>query len=129
MLHVLVRILTRPSTIAALAASLLLVGIKLLFELYPGEFPARGQTEVFTWPVVGAIMTIGLLGLVVERVLSADGRFPEPFTDRAREQRALLIARPVGRAFLATFCGSLSCPSSCAHHRLQEISVSGAAGR
>ena len=41
MTRMLVRTMPRPSTIAALAASLLLVGIKLLFELYPGDFPAR----------------------------------------------------------------------------------------
>src|SRR5262245_16741608 len=85
MTNALVRTVTRPSTIAALAASLLLVGIKLLFELYPGEFPGKGQAEAFTWPVVGAIILIGVLGLLAERALSADGRFPEPFTDRARE--------------------------------------------
>ena len=64
MTHMLVRTVTRPSTIAALAASLLLVGIKVLFERYPGEFPARGQAEAFTWLLVGGVILIGLLARV-----------------------------------------------------------------
>ena len=113
MTNVLVRTVTRPSAIAALAASLLLVGIKLLFELYPGEFPGRGQAEAFTWPVVGAVILIGLLGLLAERALSVDGRFPEPFTDRARERRALLIATATGAAYgLITVARNLAGPGS-----------------
>jgi hypothetical protein len=89
----------RRSTIAFLVCSLLLVGIKLLFEHYPGEFPARGQAEAFTWPIVGVVILIGLAGLLVERPLSANGRFPPPFTDWTREQRALLIATTTGALY------------------------------
>lgn len=91
--------MTRPATIAALTASLFLVVIKLLFEHYPGEFTARGQAEAFTWPLVVGIIVIGMLGLLAERSLRADGRFPEPFTDPTRERRALLIAAATGAAY------------------------------
>jgi hypothetical protein len=113
MTHMLVRTVTRPSTIVALAASLLLVGIKVLFERYPGEFPARGQAEAFTWLLVGGVILIALLGLLAEQPLSADGRFPEPFTDRARERRALLLATATGAAYgLITVARDLADPGS-----------------
>src|SRR5262245_39667029 len=99
MTHLLARSMARPSTIVAVVAALLLVGIKLLFDHYPGDFPARGQAAAFTWPVVGAVISIGLVGLLADRSLSASGRFPEPFTDAARERRALVIATATGAAY------------------------------
>src|SRR5262249_4270487 len=99
MTHLLARRMTRASTFAALAAVLLLIGIKLLFEHYPADFPARGQAAAFTWPVVSGVILIGLLGLLADRSLSAEGRFPEPFTDSAREWRALSIATATGAAY------------------------------
>ena len=99
----------RPSTIAALAASLLLVGIKLLFELYPGDFPVKGQAEAFTWPVVGGVILIGLLGLLAERPLSSDSRFPDPFANWKRARSALLVATITGVAYgLITIVSDLS---------------------
>jgi hypothetical protein len=98
-MSVLARTMMHRSTIAALAASLLLVGIKLLFDLYPGDFPLGGQAKAFTWPVVGGIILIGLLGLLAERALGTKGRFPEPFTDWTRERRALLIATATGAVY------------------------------
>ena len=91
--------MTRPATIAALAASLSLVVIKLLFEHYPGEFTAKGQAEAFTGPLVVGVILIGMLGLLAERSLSADGRFPEPFTDGTHERRALQIAAATGATY------------------------------
>jgi len=88
--------LKRPSTVVFLTASLLLVGIKLLFRYYPGNFTAKGQAEAFTWPLVTGIIVIGLLGLLTDRSLSAGGRFPEPFTDPSREKRGLVIATTSG---------------------------------
>jgi hypothetical protein len=107
------RSLTRPSAIAFLAAALLLVGVKLLFALYPGDFPVKGQAEAFTWPLIGGVILLGLLGLLADRSLSADGRFPEPFTDGPRERRAVLIATATGAAYgLLTIAGDLRSPGS-----------------
>lgn len=99
--------------VAALVAVLLLVGIKLLFDFYPGDFPARGQAAAFTWSVVGSVIVIGLLGLVAERALRTDGLFPEPFSDRARERRALWMATITGALYgVVTVVGDLADPSS-----------------
>ena len=51
--------LRRRSTLAFLGTSLVLVAIKLLFDLYSGDYPVRGQAEAFTWPLVGAILRSG----------------------------------------------------------------------
>src|SRR5262245_55680198 len=102
------RSIKRPSTIAFLTASLLLVGVKLLFEFYPGDFPVKGQAEAFTWPLISGVILIGLLGLLADRSLSSGGRFPEPFTDSPREWRGVLIATATGAAYgLLTIAGDL----------------------
>lgn len=91
--------LARSSTLAFTFASLLLLGIKLLFQSYPGDFPGKGQAEAFTWPFVGGVIVIGLLGLLSDRSLSADDHFPEPFADRRRSRRALLLAVATGTGY------------------------------
>lgn len=85
----------RRSTIAFVAVGLVLVAIKLLFEYYPGDFPVRGQAEAFTWPLIGAILAIGLAGLLAER---ASG-FPDAFADPARERRGWIVAALAGLAY------------------------------
>ena len=85
----------RRSTLAFLATCLVLVAIKLLFDYYPGDYPVRGQAEAFTWPLVGAILLIGLAGLFADRSL----RFPDAFADWALERRGLLIATATGFAY------------------------------
>jgi len=87
--------LRRRSVLAFVGTSLVLVGIKLLFDHYPGDFPVKGQAEAFTWPLVGGIVLIGALGLLADRALG----FPEAFTDRAREQRGLFVAAATGLAY------------------------------
>jgi hypothetical protein len=107
------RSIARPSVIAFVASSLVLAAIKLLFELYPGDFPVRGQAEAFTWPLVGAVISIGLLGFLADRALRTDRRFPEPFTDAPRERRALLIATVTGVAYgVITIARDLTGPGS-----------------
>ena len=85
----------RPSTLVFASCGLALVAIKLLFDLYPGDFPVRGQAEAFTWPLVGAVILIGLFGLLADRSIG----FPDAFADRARERRGLLIAAGTGLAY------------------------------
>jgi hypothetical protein len=87
--------LRRRSTLAFLGTCALLVAIKLLFDLYPHDFPARGQTEAFTWPLVGAIVLIGALGLLAERSLG----FPDAFADMALERRGIMLASVTGLAY------------------------------
>lgn len=107
------RAFLRPSAIAFSAVSLLLVLIKLLFDLYPGDFPVKGQAEAFTWPLVGGVIVIGLLGNFADRSLSSGGQFPEPLADRKRERRALLIAVLAGIAYgLITIAQDLAAPGS-----------------
>lgn len=85
----------RRSTIAFAVCSLALVAIKLLFDLYPGDFPVRGQAEAFTWPVVGAVILIGLVGLLADRSTG----FPDAFAVPSRERRGLVIATLTGVAY------------------------------
>ena len=84
--------LRRRSTLAFLACASALVAIKLLFDLYPGDYPVRGQAAAFTWPVVGAILLIGLAGLFAERSVG----LPDAFADPARERRGAVIAALTG---------------------------------
>jgi hypothetical protein len=87
--------LRRRSTLAFLAASLVLAAIKLLFDFYPGDFPGSDQAAAFTWPVVGIIWLIGLLGLFAERAIG----FPDAFADLQRERRGLAVAALAGLAY------------------------------
>src|SRR5688500_13084753 len=87
--------LQKRSTTAFIATCLVFVAIKLLFDLYPGEFPVRGQTEAFTWPLVGGIIVVGLAGLFAERSIG----FPDAFADWELEKRGLLIATAGGLAY------------------------------
>ena len=73
----------KRSNLAFAGCAALLVAIKLLFEFYPGEFPVRGQAEAFTWPLIGAILLIGFLGLLAERSLGLPDAFSDPQRDRA----------------------------------------------
>jgi len=85
----------RRTLIAFVGTSLLLVAIKLLFDHYPGDFPVRGQTQAFTWPLVGGVILIGALGLAAERAL----RWPAAFEDMALERRGWWIAGLTGLAY------------------------------
>ena len=87
--------LRRRSNLAFIGCALLLVAIKALFDLYPGDFPVKDQAEAFTWPVVGGIVLIGWLGLLAERSL----RLPDAFADMRLERRGLIIATLTGLAY------------------------------
>lgn len=87
--------LERRSNIAFLGTCVLFVSIKLLFDHYPGDFTAKGQTQAFTWPLVGAIILIGALGLFAEKSIG----FPDSFADLTRERRGLVIAVVTGLAY------------------------------
>ena len=76
----------RASTILFIAVCGLLVGIKLLFDLYPGQFPAREQAAAFTWPLVAGIIAIGIAGLFANRA----AQLPDPLSDRKRDLEGLL---------------------------------------
>ena len=41
----------------------LVIAIKLLFALYPGDFPIKQQAEAFGWPMIAMLIAIGLAGL------------------------------------------------------------------
>ena len=113
MTRLLVRNMMRPATITGVIASVVLISIKLLFEHYPGDFPVKGQAEAFTWPLVSGVILIGLFGLLADRSLSAEGRFPEPFTDGGRDRRALLIATATGAIYgLISIAGDLGSPGT-----------------
>lgn len=101
----------RSSLIAYAATAALLAAIKLLFDLYPGDYPVRGQAEAFTWPLVAGIVAIGLAGFFADRSLSRPGAFPEPFADRARDRRGLVLAVATGVAYgFATAAWDLADP-------------------
>ena len=78
-----------------IATCVLFVAIKLLFDFYPGEFPVRGQTEAFTWPLVGAVILLGLAGLFAERSVG----FPGVLADPQVQRRGWLIAALTGLAY------------------------------
>ena len=52
----------RRSSMVFVLVCAVFVGIKLLFQLYQGEFPGKDQALAFTWPLVG-----GAIALVVSR--------------------------------------------------------------
>lgn len=76
----------RQSTLLFFGLCAAIVAIKLLFALYPGDFPIRGQTEAFSWPLIAIVLSFGFAGLFADR---ASG-LPEPLTDRCREWRGLI---------------------------------------
>jgi hypothetical protein len=73
----------------------LLVGLKLLFEYYPGDFPLRDQASAFDWLTIGSILLLAALGFLADRSIG----FPEPFADAARERLGFLIALGLGAAY------------------------------
>jgi hypothetical protein len=87
--------LHRPSTLLFAVVSLVLVGIKLLFEFYPGDFPGREQAQAFTWTLVGSILLIGFLGLLADR---ASG-LPDPLADADREREGLRWSISLGALY------------------------------
>src|SRR5262245_30486261 len=80
---------------AFIALSGLMVAIKLLFDNYPYDFPARDQASAFTWPVVLGIIGLGALGFAADRALA----MPEPFTDARRDWTGLWISTGLGVAY------------------------------
>jgi hypothetical protein len=87
--------LRQRSTVAFLATSLVLVAVKLLFDLYPRDFPGRDQAAAFTWQVIGFVWLLGVAGLFAERAIG----FPDAFADLARERRGMLVALLTGLAY------------------------------
>ena len=83
------------STLAFLAATLALLAIKLLFDLYPVAFPGADQAAAFTWPIVASLVVIGLLGLLAERSIG----LPDALADYARERRGAIMALLTGLAY------------------------------
>jgi hypothetical protein len=82
----------RRSTYLFIAVSAVLVGIKLFFDNYPGDFPLREQAAAFTWPLVLGILGIGLAGFFADRAAG----LPDPLADLAREKRGLAWATIAG---------------------------------
>jgi hypothetical protein len=104
------RLLT-PSTFVFVGLALTLVGIKLLFDFYPGDFPHRSQAQAFTWPLVGGMILFAICGLLCERA----ARLPDPFSDMARERRGLIIAVLTGALYgLITINMDMRAPTSTA---------------
>jgi hypothetical protein len=85
----------RRSLVVFVLTCAVFIAIKLLFDTYPGDFPVKGQAAAFTWPLVGGIIVIGLLGLLAERSLG----FPEAFANVSLERRGMLIAALTGLGY------------------------------
>jgi len=87
--------MARVSTTSLVVFALLtltMVGIKLLFDHYPGEFPLRDQAAAFTWEIIGGITLLAFAGVFASR---ASG-LPEPFQHAAKEREGLWVAIAVG---------------------------------
>jgi hypothetical protein len=80
---------------AFVALAGLMIAIKLLFDFYPYDFPARDQASAFTWPVVLGIIALGAMGFAADRALG----MPEPFTDAERDRAGLWISIGLGFAY------------------------------
>jgi hypothetical protein len=105
--------LPRASLLAFAAAAFVLVGIKLLFATYPGDYPVKDQAEAFTWTFVIGVIAFGLAGLFADRSLSNEDAFPEPFGDSARAREGLLVAVATGAAYgIVTILQDLPAPGS-----------------
>ena len=73
----------------------LLVGLKLLFDYYPGDFPLRDQASAFDWMTIASILILAALGFLADRSIG----FPEPFADAGRERLGFLTALSLGAAY------------------------------
>ncbi len=91
----------RASTLLFLALTLVLVGLKLLFDYYPGDFPHRSQAAAFSWPLIGAIIALGFAGLFAERA----AQLPDPFSNLARERQGFMVAAITGVIYGAVVIG------------------------
>ena len=80
---------------AFIACSGLLIAIKLLFDFYPYDYPARDQASAFSWPVVLGIIALGAAGFAADHAL----KFPEPFTDARRDRVGTLVSIGLGLAY------------------------------
>ena len=108
------RLLT-PSTFVFAGLALTLVGIKLLFDFYPGDFPHRDQAQAFTWTLVGGMIVFALCGLYCERAAG----LPDPFSDVARARRGLVIAALTGALYgLITIGMDMGAPTRQPHMAL-----------
>lgn len=55
-----------PLSAGFLAAAAVMVGLKLLFDLQPVDFPLRDQAAAFAWPFVLAALGLGAAGRFAE---------------------------------------------------------------
>ncbi len=85
----------RASTLLFAGLAATMVAIKLLFDLYPGDFPVREQAAAFGWPLVGGMIVLGLAGLFADRA----ARLPDPLSDARRERRGAVWAVLAGAAY------------------------------
>lgn len=83
------------STFAFVALALTLVGLKLLFDFYPGGFPHESQAEAFTWPLVGGMIAFAAVGLFCDRAAG----LPDAFADLTRERQGALVAAISGAVY------------------------------
>jgi hypothetical protein len=97
-------LVTRHSLWLFVMVSAVLIAIKLLFELYPGEYPIRSQAAAFGWPLVAAIILIGFCGLLADHAAG----LPEPFAAKERDKRGLWLSIVAG---LSTASSPLACTS------------------
>lgn len=85
----------RASTLLFAGLAATMVAIKLLFDLYPGDFPVREQAAAFGWPLVAGMIGLGLAGLFADRAV----RLPDPLSDARRERRGAVWAVLAGAAY------------------------------
>ncbi len=78
-----------------LVTCLVLVGIKLLFEVQPQNFPLHEQASAFTWQAIVTVLALGTAGLFAEGAL----RLPRPGEDTKRDRLALAWATIAGIAY------------------------------
>ncbi len=76
-------------------ACAVLIAIKMLFDLVPQAFPARGQGAAFTWQALLVVIALGAAGLFAERAL----RLPQAGENRKRDRAGLLWALTSGVAY------------------------------
>jgi hypothetical protein len=82
-----------PTSIVVFTAlTLVMIGIKLLFDHYPGEFPLRDQAAAFTWEIIGGITLLAFAGVFASRAAG----LPEPFDNPNKERQGLWVAIAAG---------------------------------